>query len=245
MRLSPKPAHVMQRVHVGSAPLSAAAWAAIADWTGTRRVLNMYGMTETANWIGGASLEDYEARDGLVGKPWGGVLAVLTEKGVVCHSGSGEVLIASPSIMGRYLGMESETAATFHGSWLKTGDTGIIDADGTLVLVGRIKNEINRGGVKIPAEEIDMLLERHVDVVEACTFALPDPVAGECVAAALVLREGGDTEAIKAWCRERCRAEAVPTRLFVLDAIPRNDRGKIVRDAVRAAALASGKRAEP
>lgn len=238
MRLSPKPKHVMQRVHIGSAPLSAVAWNTIADWTGTRRVLNMYGMTETANWIGGASLETYEARDGLVGKSWGGAMAVLNDEGNVSHTGSGEVLVASPSIMGRYLGMERETAQTFHGSWFRTGDTGTIDNDGTLVLVGRIKNEINRGGVKVPAEEIDMLLERHADVVEACTFALPDPVAGETVAAALVLREGGAPEAIKAWCRERCREEAVPSRLFVLDAIPRNDRGKIVRDKVRAAALA-------
>ncbi len=245
MRLSSRPDHVLQRVHVGSAPLSAAAWTAIADWTGTRRVLNMYGMTETANWIGGASLETYEARDGLVGKPWGGALALLIDDGVVSDIGSGEVLIASPSIMSRYLGMEQETAATFHGSWFRTGDTGTIDADGVLALTGRIKNEINRGGVKIPAEEIDMLLERHADVIEACTFALPDPVAGECVAAALVLRQGGDTEAIKAWCRERCRAEAVPTKLFVLDAIPRNDRGKIVRSTVRAAALASGAGAGP
>lgn len=242
MRLSPRPAHAMRRVHVGSAPLSLDAWRVIAEWTGAARVLNMYGMTETANWIAGAALDEVGAGegtgDGAVGRPWGGRLAVLDGEGRVAHEGTGEVLVASPSIMSAYLGMEKETKAAFHGAWLRTGDTGRIDTQGRLTLVGRIKHEINRGGVKIPAEEIDMLLERHADVEEACAFALPDPVAGESVAAAVVLREGGDPDAIKAWCRERCRAEAVPTRLFAMQAIPRNDRGKIVRDEVRKAALA-------
>jgi acyl-CoA synthetase (AMP-forming)/AMP-acid ligase II len=158
----------------------------------------------------------------------------------VRHEGEGEVLAATPSMMDGYLGMEAETRAAFHGPWLRTGDTGRIDAEGRVTLIGRIKNEINRGGVKIPAEEIDMLLERHPGVREACAFALPDPVAGEAVAAGVVAEAGLDVPALRAWCRERCRAEAVPTRIFVMDAIPRNDRGKIVRARVREAALASG-----
>lgn len=239
MRLSPRPSHAMRRVHVGSAPLSIEHWRAIADWTGTRKVFNMYGMTETANWIGGACLDDGEA-DGLVGSPWGGAAALLGEDGRVKKEGSGEVLIATPSMMTGYLGMEEETRAAFHGAWLRTGDIGRIDAEGRLTLVGRIKHEINRGGVKVPAEEIDMLLERHPAIREACAFGLPDPAAGEAVAAAIVLGAEADIPAIRAWCLERCRAEAVPSRLFVLDAIPRNDRGKVVRDRVREAALASG-----
>ncbi|MBN9075976.1 MAG: acyl--CoA ligase [Rhizobiales bacterium] len=240
MRLSPRPAHKMRRVHVGSAPLSLPQWRAVADWTGCGRVFNMYGMTETANWFAGVSLEEAGAADGLVGRPWGGAAAVLGEDGQVRREGVGEVLAATPSMMNGYLGMEAETRAAFHGPWLRTGDTGRIDAEGRITLIGRIKNEINRGGVKIPAEEIDMLLERHPQVREACAFALPDPVAGEAVAAMVVAEAGLDLPALRAWCRERCRAEAVPTRIFVMDAIPRNDRGKIVRARVREAALASG-----
>lgn len=240
MRLSSRPVHTMRRVHVGSAPLSIEHWRAIADWTGTSRVFNMFGMTETANWIGGACLEDSGAGDGLVGLPWGGALALLGEDGKVTREGAGEVLVATPSMMMGYLGMEEETRSAFHGAWLRTGDIGRIDAEGRLTLVGRIKHEINRGGVKVPAEEIDMLLERHPAIVEACAFGLPDPVAGEAVAAAIVLGAPTDAPSIRAWCRERCRAEAVPSRLFVLEAIPRNDRGKVVRDRVRDVALASG-----
>lgn len=240
MRLSARPSQPIRRVHVGSAPLSIEHWSAIAEWTGTRKVFNMYGMTETANWIGGACLDDAGAGDGFVGRPWGGAAAVLGDEGGPRREGTGEVLIATPSMMTGYLGMETETRAAFHGAWLRTGDTGRIDAEGRLTLVGRIKHEINRGGVKVPAEEIDMLLERHPAVAEACAFGLPDPVAGEAVAAAIVLGAEADLPAIRAWCRERCRAEAVPSRLFVLDAIPRNDRGKVVRDRVREASLASG-----
>lgn len=237
-KLSPRPQRPLKRVHVGSAPLSAEAWRAVADWTGTRRVFNLYGMTETANWIAGAGLDE-DGADGFVGRAWGGALAVLTAEGEIREEGSGEVLVASPSVMTEYLGLPEETARAFLGPWLRTGDTGRLDASGALTLIGRIKHEINRGGVKIPAEEIDLLLERHPLVEEACAFPLPDPAAGEMVAAAVVLREGGDLRAIRLWCRERCRAEAVPERLFALKAIPRNERGKVSREAVKAAALAS------
>jgi acyl-CoA synthetase (AMP-forming)/AMP-acid ligase II len=238
-RMSEGPKKPLARVHVGSAPLSLDFWNEISRWVGTRRVYNMYGMTETANWIGGASLEDPGAGDGLVGRAWGGSFGVLGEDGAVGQRGAGEVVLNSPSIMLGFHGMADKIAEAFHGPWFRTGDIGEIDAQGRLFLVGRIKNEINRGGIKVPAEEIDMLLERHPDVAEACAFGLPDPVSGEAVAVAIVMRPGsyGTDEAIKDWCRQHIRAEAVPSQIFRLAEIPRNERGKIVRGVVREAAL--------
>ena len=239
MRMSEGPKHPLARIHVGSAPLSLELWTEISRWAGTKRVFNMYGMTETANWIGGASLEDPGAGDGLVGRAWGGSVGVLGGDGEVRQRGSGEVVVNSPSIMLGFHGMADKTSDAFHGSWFRTGDIGEIDAEGRLFLVGRIKNEINRGGIKVPAEEIDMLLERHPDVAEACAFGLLDPVSGEAVAAAIVMRPGAQAgdEAIKEWCRRHIRAEAVPSRIFRLADIPRNERGKIVRSVVRETAL--------
>jgi len=230
LRVSAPPAPVLERVHVGSAPLSIEHWRAIADWCGTRRVFNMFGMTETANWIGGGSLDAAEARDGFVGRLWGGSVAIAD------GGRRGEVLVQSPSMMLGYWQRPDLDAAAFSNGWFRTGDIGELNAQGNLILVGRSKSEINRGGIKIQAEEIDMLLERHEAIVEACAFGIPDAIAGEAVAAAIVLAEGAsfDPEALKAWCRTRVRDEAVPSRLFAVAAIPRNDRGKIVRADVRA-----------
>ena len=164
---------------------------------------------------------------------------MLGDDGSVRSEGEGEVVFQSPSIMKHYHRQPEKTAAAFRGSWFRSGDTGRIGGDGRLILVGRIKDEINRAGIKIPAEEIDMLLARHPDIVDACAFGIPDAVAGEAVAAAIVLREGTDVkpDGIREWCRERIRADAVPLRLFPMERIPRTDRGKLSRDAVRAAAI--------
>jgi oxalate---CoA ligase len=239
LRAEPARGGTLARVHVGSAPLSADLWLGIANWSGTAEVYNMFGMTETANWIGGARLDEAAGRDGHVGRIWGGGYAIRDEAGRVHGHGRGEVLVSSPSIMLGYDGSESLTQAAFEGFWFRTGDIGELTVEGSLTLVGRMKTEINRGGIKILAEEIDMMLERHPEVEEACAFGIDDPAAGEAVAAAIVLRAGSsvDVAEIRRWCRGEARAEAVPVKLVAVEAIPRNDRGKIVRAAVRDAVL--------
>jgi acyl-CoA synthetase (AMP-forming)/AMP-acid ligase II len=242
MKLSRKPERgTLRRVHVGSAPLAAPLWADIIGWSGTRRVLNMYGITETANWIGGWSAEDGELEDSLVGRPWGGSFRLRLEDGTFTSTGRGEVAINSPSLMSGYFNRPDLTADALMADWFLTGDIGEIDSSGLLRLVGRSKFEINRGGIKIPAEEVDALLERHPDIIEACAFSLPDALSGETVAAAIVLKDGatGDNQAIRQWCDTRIRRDAVPAKLFVLPILPRTDRGKLNRDVVRQACLDS------
>ena len=233
LRLSQAPEQGLERVHVGSAPLSMELWRRIAEWSGTDSVYNMFGMTETANWIAGGSLADTHCEDGYVGSPWGGRFAVLIDD-EVREGGRGEVLVSTPSIMSHYLDQPELTAEAFRGSWFRTGDIGVL-SEGRLTLSGRIKNEINRAGIKILPEEIDMLLERHEAVAEACAFGIADRAAGELVAACVVLAEGANISSteLQEWCRERVRDEAVPSKIWMVDAIPRNDRGKIVRRVVR------------
>lgn len=235
LRLAEPPRAPLHRIHVGSAPLSAGLWQEICDWGGTRQVFNMFGMTEMANWIGGGSIDEGRSSDGHVGQLWGGRGAILADNGDILSSGRGEVLVQTPSIMLGYWRRPDLDAEAFVGNWFRTGDIGVLDEAGMLVLSGRIKTEINRAGIKIQAEEIDMLLERHDSVAEACGFGIPDPVSGEAVAAAVVLVPGADAdpEAIKAWCRKHVRPDAVPARITIIDAIPRNDRGKVVRADVR------------
>jgi acyl-coenzyme A synthetase/AMP-(fatty) acid ligase len=110
-----------------------------------------------------------------------------------------------------------------------------VDASGVIELTGRIKDEINRAGSKIQPAEIDLLLENHPAVAEACVFGIEDQTSGNIVAAAIRLVDGSNetTEGLRSWCRQRLRREAVPERWFLLPEIPRNARGKIGRDAVR------------
>ena len=228
---SPAERGTLRRVHVGSAPLSAELWQAIAAWARTRHVVNMYGITETANWIGGHDLAEGLPADGLVGRPWCGAFRVLREDGTLAGQGRGEVAVSTPGVMTGYLDQPDLTASVLRSGWFLTGDSGEIDAEGRLKIVGRLKHEINRGGIKIPAEEIDLLLERHPDVIEACAFALPDPISGETVAAGVVMRAGSTLSAadLRAWCRSVIRAEAVPEHIAVLAELPRNERGKLDR----------------
>lgn len=235
LRLSPPPEkRTLERIHVGSAPLSTTLWRQIIDWVGTQKVVNTYGITEAANWIGGADASECEPVDNLVGRPWDGAMRVRTDSGKVLSSGSGEVMISTTGLMAGYLDEPDRTASVMQGGWFLTGDRGEIGADGMLRLVGRRKNEINRAGIKISAEEIDLLLERHPLVREACAFAIDDPVSGETVAAAVVLEaEAIEPEALVRWCEERIRREAVPAKIFVVEELARSDRGKINRDLVR------------
>ncbi len=235
LKFSNAPAEgTLARVHVGSAPLSADLWARIAEWT-RADVVNCYGVTELANWVAGASSRTNGIADGLVGKPWGGEAAVSDDTGAVRDAGDGELLVRSPSVMSGYLRRPDLTATVLVDGWYHTGDTAHIDERGLIRLTGRIKDEINRAGLKIQPAEIDALLESHPAVAEACVFGMADAVSGEIVAAAVraARAENVSAEALAQWCATRLRREAIPERWFMVDKLPRNDRGKINRDAVR------------
>ena len=223
----------LQRVHIGSAPLSATLWSDVAAWARCETV-NCYGMTETANWFAGASSRIGVA-DGLVGAPWEGVGAVRDAKGKIMANGEGEIVAQSCALMAGYLDRPDLTAEVMKGGWYHTGDWGRIDEYGRIWLIGRIKDEINRAGVKVQPAEVDRLLETHPAVAEACAFGVPDSISGESIAVAVKLNPGIDSnvESLRAWCRERMRHEAVPEQWFIIDEIPRTARGKVGRDAVR------------
>lgn len=223
----------LKRVQVGSAPLSAELWQAIITWSGAE-VCNLYGITETANWAAGACSGAFPLEDGLVGRMWGGAAAVRTAAGEIVSSGEGELLLQTPGMMAGYLHREDLTAAALADGWYHTGDWGTIDRAGVIRLSGRIKSEINRAGMKVLPEELDLLLERHPAVLEACAFGVPDPLLGEAVGIALRLSDPSlDISPFRAWTAERIRQECVPEHWFVVQEIPKTDRGKLNRERVR------------
>ena len=235
LRMSPRPKNgTLKRVHIGSAPLSATLWSRIAEWAGVE-VVNCYGITETANWIGGISSKAHAPADGLIGKPWGGTAGVRDEQGTIRTQGSGEIVVQTPSLMSGYLDRPDLTAAVLRDGWYATGDLGEVDAESNIRLTGRAKDEINRAGFKVQPAEIDMLLESHPAIAEACVFGAPDTISGEIVAAAIRLSAGAaeDAASLRDWCLKRLRREATPERWFFVDEIPKTSRGKVSRDVVR------------
>lgn len=240
LKVSPPPtAGTLRLITVGSAPLARDLARDIAAWAAMDTVWNVYGITEAANWVAGGPVAVDAAEDGVIGPMWGGEAAVRAEDGSLAAIGDGEIVIRSPALMAGYYRQPALTAVALRDGWYHTGDRGSIDGDGIIRLTGRIRDEINRGGIKVAPEEIDLLLERHDRIAEACAFAVPDPVAGEVVGVAVRLSPGAalPTEVLRTWCLERIRRECVPERWFVIDEIPKTDRGKLNRDTVRQTCL--------
>jgi acyl-CoA synthetase (AMP-forming)/AMP-acid ligase II len=193
-------------------------------------------MSETANWFSGASSAD-GIGDGRVGEPWGGRAGIVGADGIISAEGEGEIVVQTPALMSAYLDRQELTEAAIRDGWFRTGDTGRIDRRGEIILTGRIKEEINRGGIKVQPADVDRVLGAHPDVAEACAFALPDPASGEMVGVAVRMAEGKvmDALALRAWCMDRLRREAVPERFFAVGTMVVSGRGKVSRDAVRRA----------
>jgi acyl-CoA synthetase (AMP-forming)/AMP-acid ligase II len=110
-----------------------------------------------------------------------------------------------------------------------------MDEAGYVVLLGRIKELINRGGEKISPREIDELLLQHPAVAEAVAFGQPHPVWGEEVAVAVVPQGEVTAEEVQRYCREHLAEFKVPKRVYIVDTIPRTPTGKVQRRHVAAA----------
>ena len=122
-------------------------------------------------------------------------------------------------------------AQAFVNGWFRTGDQGVIDADGYLTLTGRLKEIINRGGEKISPREVDEALMDHPAVLQAVTFAVPHPMLGEDVGAAVVLREGlaATEQELHGFLSQRLAAFKTPRKILFLAEIPKGATGKLQR----------------
>ena len=193
-------------------------------------VLEAYGMTEASHQMTSNPLPPADRRPGTVGVGTGVDVGVMDEAGtLLAHGTAGEVVIRGANVTDGYESNPTANAESFTNGWFRTGDQGVIDAGGYLTLSGRIKELINRGGEKIAPREVDEVLESHPAVAEAVTFAAPHDVWGEEVAAAVVLRAGATERELQAFCRERLADFKVPSKLYIVDAIPRTATGKVQR----------------
>jgi malonyl-CoA/methylmalonyl-CoA synthetase len=206
----------------GSAPLPPAVFDRLAADSG-QRVLERYGMTETG--INVSNPYDGERRPGTVGFPVPGVELRLAE--------SGGIELRGPNVFGGYWGRPEETAASFtDDGWFRTGDVGRHDDDGYLRIVGRARELIITGGLNVYPREVEDVLREHPAVADVAVGGVPDAEWGEVVTAWVVPSPGstppGDAELL-GFAAERLARFKCPRRVVVVDALPRNALGKVLR----------------
>jgi acyl-CoA synthetase (AMP-forming)/AMP-acid ligase II len=189
---------------------------------------------------------DVPAEDGLIGNGWGATIRVLrtnettqplraTDK---CSKGeSGYVWLNTPALMKGYFGRDDLTCKAVVDGWFMTGDIGFLDDEGRLLLRGRERDEINKGGMKIYPSDIDAVVERFEKASDVCAFALDDPIYGQSVGIAVVLadRSNETIQALHGRMGSELAEHKMPSRWWLVDEIPRTSRGKIKRDDVKAA----------
>lgn len=193
-------------------------------------VVEAYGMTEASHQMASNPLPPDRRIPGSVGRGTGVEIAILDSAGNELPAGTnGEVAVRGPNVIDAYESNPEANATSFTRGWFRTGDLGVLDTDGYLRLLSRIKELINRGGEKIAPREIDEVLEAHPAVKEAVSFGVPNPTWGEEVAAAVVLNRPVSEKELLAFARSRLADFKVPRHLHIVDSIPKTPTGKIQR----------------
>jgi len=218
-------------IRSSSAPLPPPVMAGLEEAFGVA-VIESYGMTEAAHQMASNPLPPRTRKPGSVGLAAGPEVAILDEAGKTLASGrTGEVAIRGPNVTRGYANNSEANAMAFCGGWLRTGDQGYLDGEGYLFITGRLKELINRGGEKIAPREIDEVLLAYPGVRQAVAFAVPHPSLGENIAAAVVLKEGavGCEAVLREFALDRLPAFKVPSRIILVNDVPKGPTGKIQR----------------
>ncbi|HVP87000.1 MAG TPA: non-ribosomal peptide synthetase [Casimicrobiaceae bacterium] len=197
-------------------------------------VLQAYAMTE-----GGGIAHDPPApvrrRPGSVGPPAGCEVRVLGATGTFLpRKEVGEIVVRGSDVFEGYEDDAEANAAAFHQGWFRTGDLGYLDEDSYLYVVGRIKELINRGGLKVSPTAVDAALMQHPDVIDAAAFGVPHPTLDEDLVAAIVPRaEASVTEQqLRDFLLQRLAGYMVPSRILVESQLPKSALGKVQRAAL-------------
>jgi len=195
-------------------------------------LIESYGMTEAAHQMASNPLPPAVRKPGSVGVAAGPEVAIMAEDGALLAQGEiGEIVIRGPNVTRGYENNPKANAEGFAHGWFRTGDQGVIDADGYISLTGRLKEIINRGGEKVSPREVDEILMDHPAVAQVVCFGMPHPKLGEEVAAAVVLREGlqASERELQAFVGARAADYKVPKKILFLAEIPKGATGKLQR----------------
>jgi malonyl-CoA/methylmalonyl-CoA synthetase len=206
-------------------------WKAITDHT----ILERYGMTEIGMALSNPLHE--ERIPGCVGTPLPGVeVRLVDEDGVPVHPDTpGEIQVRGPTVFLEYWRRPEETSKAFRDGWFLTGDIALQEKGIHRILGRKSTDIIKTGGHKVSALEIEEVLRAHPAIEECAVVGQVDREWGERVCAALVLRSGEDLtyEELRGWGKTRLAPYKVPSRIMILDELPRNPLGKVTKPALR------------
>ncbi|WP_237213712.1 acyl--CoA ligase [Falsiroseomonas oryziterrae] len=194
-------------------------------------LVESYGMTEASHQMCSNPLEG-PRKPGKVGRAAGPEVAIMADDGSILPQGEiGEVVIRGPNVTKGYEANPEANAKAFHQGWFRTGDQGMFDEDGFLLLTGRLKELINRGGEKVSPLEVDGVLSAHPAVAQVLCFAIPHAKLGEEVGAAVVLREGMELSEreLRDFAAKQLADFKVPRKVVFVPEIPKGATGKLMR----------------
>ncbi|MGP0225107.1 ATP-dependent acyl-CoA ligase [Paenarthrobacter sp. NCHU4564] len=204
-------------------------------------LLDGYGSTETNSVIGSTP---YQWRPGYMGQVRPGFsIRVVDEQGIPVPAGvPGELLIRSEqahAIASGYHAMPEATTKAWRDLWFHSGDRVVIDADGWVRFMDRIKDVIRRRGENISSVEVEQVLRQHPDVQDAAVYAVDSELGEDEVMAALVLRRPIDFAELRRFCSPRLASFALPRFLRTVDQLPQTENGKVRKQVLKAAGRAA------
>ena len=222
----------LELIAVGGAPLSATLHHTLAKRLPGCTIGQGWGLTETSGAICIPTRTSGTA-PGTVGRPLPDteLRVVHPETGEPLHAGAdGELVCRGPQLMTGYLGAPPDTAAAFTADgWLRTGDLGHIEPDGSVVITGRIKDLIKVNALQVSPTEVEDVLLAQPSIVDAAVVGLPDARTGETPVAFVVTDGQPDVGALQRALAEQLAPYKRPTAIRVVDDLPRSPSGKLLR----------------
>lgn len=236
-----------RKARVSGGAISRAMMASLQERLPALRLFPGWGMSETLYATCGGPDDPPAKRNQTEGRPLAGVAIEIRDGSFLQRLGvdvDGEIVVRAPSVMLGYYRQDELTRAAFtDDGWLKTGDLGHLDADGYLVMVGRSKDIIVRGGENVPAVEVENLLMEHAKVASAVVIGVADPRLGEKVCVVVECKNLADPltfDEMRSYLVAReLTKHFIPEHLVLVDSLPKTPVGKVKKHEVRA--LVAGK----
>ncbi|MGE5258973.1 MAG: long-chain-fatty-acid--CoA ligase [Hyphomicrobiales bacterium] len=200
-----------------------------------RPVYEGYGLTECSPFA--CYNHDFRHKFGSVGTPVENFeIKILDGNDNELPLGKwGEICIKGPGVMKGYWNKPAETQHALRNGWLHSGDIGMLDDEGYVFIVDRVKDMINVSGFKVWPAEVEEFLYKHPAIHEVAVYGKPHPEKGEMVVAAIVLKEGATatSEEITAYCRNHMAAYKAPALVDFISELPKSATGKILKRTLR------------